>query len=208
MRLLNEEYFKADREAYIILFQFQAIRMIEVEVKAHVENFERVQNKLKQIGALRKSLEHQIDTYFNNITLRDFEKTDEALRIRKTTIDNKEIKNILTYKGAKIDNISKTRKEIEVEIQDPDNISLILENLGFKPVADIEKIRTSYTLNNYIITLDEVKNVGKFVEIEKYMKEGEDFEDALQEIFNLYKKLDIDSGFERKSYLELMDIYN
>lgn len=180
--------------------------MIEVEVKAHINNFDNVKNKLDEIGARKTETEHQIDTYFNNPQFRDFEKTDEALRIRNRTINN-EKSIILTYKGAKMDEVSKTRKEIEVSVEDYEKMSSILENLGFKPVADVEKERTTYLFKEYIISLDNVIKVGKFVEIEKDVKEGENFEDALNEIFQIYKELGIEGGFERKSYLELMGIY-
>ena len=180
--------------------------MIEVEVKAHVESFENVESKLKEIGAVKRNTEHQLDTYFNNPSYRDFEQTDEALRIRNTTIDS-ENHLILTYKGAKMDEISKTRKEIEVNIEDYEQMSLILENLGFKPAADVEKERTEYLYKDFIISLDNVLKVGKFVEIEKGMREGDDFKDTLDEIFKIYKKLGIEDGFERKSYLELMGVY-
>jgi adenylate cyclase class 2 len=106
-----------------------------------------------------------------------------------------------------MDEVSKTRKEIEVIIHDYDKMHSILENLGFKAVADVEKERTTYLFNEYIISLDTVLRVGKFVEIEKDVKEGEDFKDALEEIFKIYKTLGIESGFERRSYLELMGIY-
>ena len=181
--------------------------MIEVEVKAHVTSFSDIKSKLKEIGAIKSDKEHQIDTYFNNINLRDFEKTDEALRIRKTTINDSESKIILTYKGAKIDNISKTRKEIEVTIEDFEKMNSILENLGFKAVADVEKYRTTYLINNYILSLDQVHKVGKFIEIEKTILDSEKFGLELDEIFKLFKKLGIEDGFERKSYLELMGIY-
>ena len=181
--------------------------MIEVEVKAHIESFNEIKTKLKEIEAIKSDEEHQIDTYFNNINLRDFEKTDEALRIRKTTINDSESKIILTYKSAKMDDVSKTRKEIEVNIEDFENMSSILENLGFKAVADVEKHRTIYLINDYIISLDQVHKVGNFVEIEKTVKDGEKFEFELDEIFKLFKKLGIESGFERKSYLELMGIH-
>jgi len=180
--------------------------MIEVEVKAHVKSFENVELKLNEIGAVKSKKEHQLDTYFNNPSYRDFEKTDEALRIRDTTTEG-EKHLILTYKGAKMDEISKTRKEIEVNIEDYEQMSLILENLGFKPAADVEKERTEYLYKDFIISLDNVLKVGKFVEIEKGMREGEDFKDALDEIFKIYKKLGIEDGFERKSYLELMGVY-
>ncbi|MGZ7118940.1 MAG: class IV adenylate cyclase, partial [Methanobacterium sp.] len=89
--------------------------MIEVEVKAHVTSFKDVESNLNVIGAVKSRKEHQIDTYFNNPQYRDFEITDEALRIRKTTFNNGEFRIVLTYKGAKLDDISKTRKEIEVD---------------------------------------------------------------------------------------------
>ncbi len=180
--------------------------MIEVEVKAGVNDFEDVKHKLDEIGARKEKSEHQEDTYFNNPHLRDFEKTDEALRIRITTI-NDENHVILTYKGAKMDSVSKTRKEIESELKESKNAGLILENLGFKPVETVKKDRTTYLYKEFIITLDKVYKVGNFVEIEKETAEGKDFKDILDEIFEIYKKLGIEEGFERRSYLELLGIY-
>ncbi|MBI5681400.1 MAG: class IV adenylate cyclase [Methanobacterium sp.] len=180
--------------------------MIEVEVKAHAKNFNDVKRKLEEINAIKTKFEHQKDTYFNNPNYRDFEITDEALRIRNTTTDGKS-EIILTYKGAKMDDVSKTRKELEVNVENFQQMSSILENLGFKPVADVEKERTTYMFNEFIISLDNVFKVGKFVEIEKEAAEGEEFEEIIEEIFEIYKKIGIEDGFERKSYLELMGIY-
>ncbi|HNR26727.1 MAG TPA: CYTH domain-containing protein, partial [Methanobacteriaceae archaeon] len=39
--------------------------MLEVEVKAHVTDFGKVEAKLSQIGAKKIKTEHQKDTYFN-----------------------------------------------------------------------------------------------------------------------------------------------
>lgn len=181
--------------------------MIEVEAKAHVNDFNSILKKLNEIGAKKIMIEHQKDTYFNNLQYRDFEKSDEALRIRHTTINNKESQIILTYKGPKLDDVSKTRKEIEVNVEDSKNTGLILESLGFKPAADVEKERTSYSFQEFTISLDKVHKVGNFVEIEKGMVEGEDFKEALDKIFEIYKKLGIEEGFERRSYLELMGVY-
>lgn len=181
--------------------------MIEVEVKAHVTDFNDVKKELEKIGAKKVKIEHQVDTYFNNPSYRDFEKSDEALRIRNTTINNDESQIILTYKGPKLDEVSKTRKEIEVSVEDSKNTGLILENLGFKPAANVEKDRTTYSFKKFIITLDKVHKVGNFVEIEKDMIEGENFKEALDKIFAIYKKLGIEEGFERRSYLELMGVY-
>ena len=184
--------------------------MIEVEVKAHVKDFNSVKNALSNLNAERIKTEYQEDIYFN-APHRDFAKTDEALRIRKVSKtgfkDSKYEKLILTYKGKKMDSISKTRKEIEVEIKDMEKISAILENIGFLPVAKVNKKRIIYNYQGFIISLDDVLNVGNFVEIETEAHEGENFEDSLKQIFEIYKKLGIKNGFERRSYLELMGIY-
>jgi adenylate cyclase, class 2 len=179
--------------------------MIEVEVKAHANDLTVVEDKLNKLGAFKKNEEYQEDTYFN-APHRDFAQTDEALRIRKTC-DNDGERTFITYKGAKIDKVSKTRKEIEVDVGDPLKVANIFKSLGFWPVAIVKKNRVSYIFNELIITLDEVQGVGSFVEIEKEAEEDEDFQDALNEIFRFYEKIGIKKGFERRSYLELMKIH-
>ena len=139
--------------------------MIEVEVKAHATNLDDIEEKVIEIGASRVKEEYQEDLYFN-APHRDFAQTDEALRIRKTKSENSE-ETYITYKGPKMDKISKTRKEIEVAVEDPSNMAEILENLSFRAVAMVRKNRTIYTLGELIITLDQVHGVGDFVEIEK-----------------------------------------
>jgi len=179
--------------------------MIEVEVKAHATNLDEIEKKVIEIGASRMGEEYQEDLYFN-APHRDFAQTDEALRIRKTKSENSE-KTYITYKGPKMDELSKTRKEIEVAVEDPSNVAEILQNLSFRAVAMVRKNRTIYTLDELIITLDQVHGVGDFVEIEKETAEGEDTEEALNQIFATYSKIGIENGFERSSYLELMGIH-
>jgi adenylate cyclase class 2 len=178
--------------------------MIEVEVKAHVTDFKEIKDKLSLIGAREVKTEYQEDIYFNAPD-RDFTQTDEALRIRKITSKyGNEI--ILTYKGAKLDDLSKTREEIEVNIENVENTKLILEKLGFKPVQPVKKDRIYYNINEYIITLDTVHDVGNFMEIEKGLNEEANYQESLDEIFNLYAKLGVKDGFERRSYLELLEL--
>ncbi|MCK9152437.1 class IV adenylate cyclase [Methanobacterium alcaliphilum] len=178
--------------------------MIEVEVKAKVNGFEEVKKNLDEIGALNIGSEHQEDTYFN-APHRDFAKTDEALRIRKIPA-GEEVKIFITYKGAKIDESSKTRKEYEVEVENADITRQIFESLSFKPVETVIKDREIYELDEFIITLDTVFNVGTYMEIEKDLIEGQDFDKTLEDIFKLYNRLGITRGFERRSYLELLGI--
>ncbi|PKP56980.1 MAG: class IV adenylate cyclase, partial [Candidatus Altiarchaeales archaeon HGW-Altiarchaeales-1] len=57
--------------------------MLEVEVKAKINDLEKFEKRLNEINAKFLKKEIQEDIYFNH-PCRDFAKTDEALRIRKT----------------------------------------------------------------------------------------------------------------------------
>lgn len=176
--------------------------MIEVEIKAYVEegiDDRIIQDKIeKEAEFVRKEI--QIDRYFN-APHRDLSLTDEALRIRK--YENEDL-SILTYKGPKIDPLSKTRVEYETVIGDPEKMEIILEKLGFNHVFTIMKERKIYKINNFWINYDNVHELGRFLEIETKVSKEEDLEKARNEIIKIFKKFGIDeSSFERKSYLEL-----
>ncbi|MBR0271151.1 MAG: class IV adenylate cyclase [Methanobrevibacter sp.] len=177
--------------------------MIEVEVKAKIENFQDMEKKLENLGAMKSKKEFQEDIYFNSPIV-DFANTDEALRIRTTKEnDNKNI--FITYKGPKIDSKSKTREEIEITIEDSEKCSRIFQRLGFTKVRTVRKDRQYYTYKNFEISLDDIEGLDPYMEIEIALDDGEDYSDAQNKIFKLFSKLGIDDGFERTSYLELLE---
>ena len=162
-----------------------------------------MEKKLKNLGAIKSKKEFQEDIYFNSPIV-DFAKSDEALRIRTTT--ENEIKNIfITYKGPKIDSESKTREEIEITIEDSEKCSKIFEHLGFKKVRTVRKNRQYYTYENFEISLDDIEGLDPYMEIEIALNDGEDYSEAQNKIFELFSKLGIEDGFERTSYLELLE---
>ena len=57
--------------------------MIEVEIKLPVRDRRNLQKKLEEDGFVKSRLVRETDRYFNGVD-RDFKKTDEAFRIRKT----------------------------------------------------------------------------------------------------------------------------
>lgn len=177
--------------------------MIEVEVKAKINDFKSVKRELKKINAIKIREEYQKDTYFNS-PIKDFAKTDEALRIRNSTRKDN-VNNFITYKGPKIESTSKTREEIEVAIEDIYKISKLFEKLGFKKGSIVVKNREIYEFNEYIISLDDVEGLGPYMEIEVDLEDESDFQPALKGIFKTFKKLGIFNGFERTSYLELLE---
>ncbi len=177
--------------------------MIEVEVKAKIENFEDMKKKLENLGAIKSKKEFQEDIYFNSPIV-DFAKSDEALRIR-TTKENNSTNIFITYKGPKIDSKSKTREEIEIGIEDSAKCSKIFEHLGFIKVRAVKKDRQYYTYKNFEITLDDVEGLDPYMEIEIALEDGNDYTIAQEKIFELFSELGVTDGFERTSYLELLE---
>jgi len=169
--------------------------MIESELKFRVNDLDSIEKKLKALGASLKNSLFQIDYYLNH-PCRDFSDTDEALRVR---IKDKFIE--VTYKGPRRKNGIKSREEISLRLSKNvfKNILTLFKKLGFKEYFIIEKYRKEYSLNDFNICLDDVKGLGKFVEIEIL---GE-FGMVRKRIIDLAKKLNIKSKPVEKTYLEL-----
>ncbi|AFL94509.1 putative adenylate cyclase 1 [Thermococcus cleftensis] len=173
--------------------------MIEIEVKGYAndEIFERVRESFEMIRR-----EYHEDTYFQH-PCRDFSETDEALRIRIRRF-NGHFEAFITYKGPKIDPDSKTRKEIEVPISDPDKHTEILTSLGFREVLTVEKVREKYYVDKgIVIALDEVEGLGKFVEIEALAEDEKSVVETVERLKEILRELGV-KRFERRSYLELL----
>ncbi|ADI75067.1 adenylyl cyclase CyaB [Methanohalobium evestigatum Z-7303] len=171
--------------------------MIEVEVKARTD-LETARKMLEDEGARFIETEHHFDSYYN-APHRDFASTDEALRIRSR--DNK---TFLTYKGKKMDSVSKTREEFETPV-DSENMRNILLSLGFREYGIVEKEREVYKLDDFVIALDSVEQLGEFIEVELESEPGSDIEHNSSKIFEFLNKLGIEEKDSiRKSYLELV----
>ncbi|ADB58894.1 class IV adenylate cyclase [Archaeoglobus profundus] len=163
---------------------------MEVEVKFRLE--ENVKRKIEEVAEFVCEVCER-DIYFNH-PCRDFLETDEALRVRKSE------KVFLTYKGPKIDRETKTREEIEVEISDFDKAVEIMKKLGFKPVAEVFKVRRIYRMGDATICIDNVKDLGGFVEIEI---KSENVEEAKRLVFKIADKFGLRNPIT-KSYLEML----
>jgi len=157
--------------------------MKEIEIKAKIE--EDLSNKIIENNGVFLREVFQEDIYFNH-PCRDFKESDEALRLRKERNNF-----ILTFKGRREEGKIKKREEIEAKVEE--SIIEILERLGFKKVCIIRKKRKEFSLGNVKIFIDDVENLGKFIEIE-----GNE-----EEIFNIMKILGI-KEYIKETYLELI----
>ncbi|SFM70188.1 class IV adenylate cyclase [Methanolobus profundi] len=173
--------------------------MIEIEVKARAEH-QQVKELLTGMGAVLIGVQHHCDTYFN-APHRDFGETDEALRIR--SVDGR---SVMTYKGKKLDTVSKTREEFETEI-DGGNTRSILLALGFYEAGVVKKTREVFRYENMTICLDNVGSLGEFIEVE--ITAESDVEIHTKDIFLFLAKLGIgEEDSIRTSYLEMVLLNN
>jgi adenylate cyclase class 2 len=164
--------------------------MLELEMKAKIDKYTR--GRIDQILRRAEFLEERIedDVYFSS-PIRDFKETDEALRVRYSGD-----KAILTYKGPKLDKISKSREEYEAYVSG--EMEQILQKLGYKKLLNVRKKRKVYLYKDFTISLDDVEELGEFLEVEL---KSENLQDV-KRIENLFDDLFLES--ERRSYLELL----
>lgn len=173
--------------------------MIEVEVKAKINSFKEMRKRLEKLGAVKTKDEFQEDIYFASPIV-DFGKTDEALRIRTT--DN----NIfITYKGPKLNDKAKTRKEVEMSIESAEKAADIFNEIGFREARTVRKNRQYYSYENFEISLDDVEGLDPYMEIEVSLNDSQDYSEAQNAIFEVFEKLGVTDGFERTSYMELLE---
>ncbi|MHC4131367.1 MAG: class IV adenylate cyclase [Planctomycetota bacterium] len=136
----------------------------EIEAKLKVDSLEKVEHKLQQLEAEFHDKMLQTDIYFDdehsNLT-----KTDTCLRIRKQTNGSEE-KIFLTYKGPKAQVNYKKRREIEFEVPDASAVEKLLNALGYKKALIVEKERHLWHLGQCEVLLDDLPQLGTFVEIE------------------------------------------
>jgi adenylate cyclase class 2 len=177
--------------------------MYEVELKFPLSDVASVVRDLGACGAREVQTVEQSDLYFNH-PARDFEQTDEALRIR--SVGNE---HFVTYKGPVVDTQTKTRREIELALAGADagaQFSEILRFLGFRPVRQVRKRRRLYALvwrdREIDVALDEVFGLDPFLEIETLADEASR-PSANEAILDLAQRLRLAQP-ERRSYLALL----
>ena len=173
--------------------------MLETEVKISVNNPSFVQQQLEGITGKKGRTEEQTDVYLDTEN-EDLKKFDRVLRIR--TISSG--KQIITYKGPRITHDIKTREELEVHVKDGKIMQQILENVGFKQIAVIEKKRSIYEVGSFLVSLDFVKSLGTFLEIETKVRNQKGREILQRQFEEFINKLGISrTDIERRTYIDL-----
>ncbi len=136
----------------------------EVETKVLDINPEEIKEKLLSFGAAKtREVKFTVDWYrIKGIT----EGEDPwFLRIRSDS----EGKHEVTWKAkSDLNGISRKHKEINFLIPEPDKLADLFKELGLEVYAHQEKYRTSYSLQDWKIEIDNYPQVPAFLEIEGF----------------------------------------
>lgn len=174
--------------------------MIEMEVKVEVKDFTSIRRLLKDVEAKKIGRIYEVDTYYDH-PVRNFTQTNETLRIRRSSTGRQTI----TYKAPAFSQMTKARVEYTVDINDGDKMDEILQTLNFRPVEMIEKSREIWALKKILVNLDDVKSLGKFVELETILKNRCHNADSEKRLFFALRQLGLDDKpLIKKSYLQLV----
>ncbi|MFH1055221.1 MAG: class IV adenylate cyclase [Candidatus Altiarchaeota archaeon] len=161
---------------------------VEVELKAPCKGAE---SKVKALGGVFVKSEKQVDTYFTH-PCRDFRRTDEALRIRRTD------RLTITYKGPK--RKSKMKMREEVEFPATEDAFKLLKRLGFKKAFTIRKRRRIYKLGRLTLCCDFVEGLGEYVEVESLDPRDK------SRILGVFEKLKVKDKATTNSYSDILGI--
>ena len=133
---------------------------LEIEVKFYLHDHERLERRLRELGAeIAVPRGHEINLRFDTPN-RDLSSSARVLRLRQDSAA------IITYKGpAQTGQGVSARTEIEIRVDDFSAARRLLEALGYRVIAFYEKYRAIYRLDGLDVTLDELP-YGAFAEIE------------------------------------------
>ncbi|MBI4085065.1 MAG: class IV adenylate cyclase [Candidatus Liptonbacteria bacterium] len=172
--------------------------MREIEVKLKVKDLEALEQVLKTRGCVLSAPVRQHDTIYSKAgdtsIWERMEEGDIVLRIRR---DDKgamfTIKQQLTHE---LDNT-----EYETRIENPETFHKALLLLGFAPEVEVKKTRREGKLGSDEICLDEVEELGNFVELERLTDDDVDPEKVAEELYGKLESLGLSrNDAEKRGY--------
>ena len=167
---------------------------MEIELRANVNDPAALRDALA-IQAEHKGTSNEHDFYLRHKSDKD---RSLILRIRR-----KESGSLLTFKGKALGDDT-AWPDIDIPLTDADSLQQLLLGSGYVKVVEIKKRRASYRLEDFEINVDEIENLGVFVELEGRGDE-ESRKKIEEKIMNLLVSLGIQNeNIIRKGYVALM----
>lgn len=148
-----------------------------IEIKARITDYDKVKSLIEELCPIPIQTEHQEDTFFNTHKGR--------LKLRETKTDS-----ALIYYDRK-DSFQPIQSDIAISfIENPDTLKSVLSNsIGIRGV--VKKKRILYKYAQTRIHLDNVENLGKFIELEVVLKSDQTSKDGKTIAYKLMEMLGI-----------------
>ncbi len=170
---------------------------MEVEVKARLKSLEEIKKKLESLGAKFLAPVEQRDAYFKPKGFDEKKQGpgDWVLRIRSSNG-----KSILTLKI--LTEILGAWHEYETGIEKEEQAKKILAAMGLVNVFTLNKTRAYGALEGFELCLDNVKELGYYLEV---ALESEEKEGSRNKIISFLKKIGIaEQDIEKRGYGEII----
>ncbi|WKC76413.1 class IV adenylate cyclase [Borreliella valaisiana] len=173
--------------------------MFEVESKAFIPPKE-LKRIIKLANKKFKFIKEEIktDIYYSN--------PQKIIRIRKLNT----LEKIVTFKKKILgnNNTIEINKEVEFKIDSINNFLILMKELKFKKLYKKRKKSLIYQTNNLNVEINEIKNLGFFLEIEKIINDQNDIDLAKKEIDSIINQFGLKKNLETRSYFELLSLAN
>ncbi len=162
---------------------------IEIKIKITEKEFKNAINYLEKNGEF-KGVKQNIDEYFMPAHKNYLEPKYpyEWLSIRERGEET-----IINYKHwyPEEEEISKYCDEYELKVEGAEKARKLFSAIGIEPLVTVNKKRKKYLLDKkYEIVLDEVKDLGFYVEIEADVEVG-DVDETREQLFKVAEKIGI-----------------
>src|SRR5688572_22737341 len=135
----------------------------EIEIKARVADMYALITKLEQLGCTISAPVTQHDTIFVAQDYGDFgefHSGENILRVREQGDTS-----FFTIKQPDLNEFDSI--EHEVEVSDPEEMRNAIRLMGYEEQAQVRKTRRKAHYDQWEICLDEVKDLGSFIELEE-----------------------------------------
>lgn len=150
----------------VLLQSAGAVMGLEIEAKMKVDDLGAVREKLKAAGGKFVSRVMETNTFLDQPE-GSLKKEGKGLRVRiNRNVDTGGETVVVTFKGPLRKGAVKTREEREVVVENHDDAVGVFEGLGFGVRLSFEKRRETWELGECQVELDELPELGTFVEIE------------------------------------------
>lgn len=168
--------------------------MMEIEAKMRLADRSALEQRLRELGAEPVADLLETNIFLDTLDQRLFAE-DRGLRVRierDVTINGAPAVATLTYKGPRAYGAFKSRREIELKVDEAEKAVQLLGELGYRQTLCFEKRRRRRRVRNCNVELDEMPYLGHFVEIE-----GPDEQSilALRRELNLADTPHLDAGY-------------